>query len=217
MEFCCWLKSPEQRLLRLQSPVREWQSLPHCAQQNVEAGLSVWEWDFLPALLSSVCCIRVSAYADRFYSPLTPLRTGKGRRLYRHMEFRCCFLSPGTSVKCKRFSGVSVDSKCLQVTLADVLEAQLGSLGRPLSSCQCSIEKVLGNTTVTTFSLAFSPEYCSTQRSICFSRSFMTSSLDDFRGAVLFCIGPMACLIQSYMPFTLTASAEIWIPGHSWS
>ena len=43
MEFRRWWMGREQRLLWLQSPTQERQSLPHCAQQNVEAGLSVWD------------------------------------------------------------------------------------------------------------------------------------------------------------------------------
>ena len=58
------------------------------------------------------------------------------------------FLSPGTSVVRKRLLGVSVDTKCLQVTLADVFEGQLGSPSRPFSSWQFSVEIVLGDTTV---------------------------------------------------------------------
>ena len=44
-ELCHWWIGGEQHLLWLENPMRKWQSLPHCAQQNVEAGLSVWVWD----------------------------------------------------------------------------------------------------------------------------------------------------------------------------
>ena len=54
-------------------------------------------------------------------------------------------LSPGTPVACKRFPSVHVDGQCLQVTLSDVLETQLGSPSRLLSSCELSVEKVLGD------------------------------------------------------------------------
>ena len=79
--------------------------------------------DFLWALLFSASCIKVSSWEER------PFGTSC---LQAHLSHAV----------------VSVDSQCLQVTLADVHEAQLGSPIQPLSSCQSSKEKVLGDTVV---------------------------------------------------------------------
>ena len=57
-------------------------------------------------------------------------------------------LSPDPSVGCRCLPGVSVDSQHLEVMLADTPEVQLGSPSWPLSCCQFSIEKVLGDTAV---------------------------------------------------------------------
>ena len=56
-------------------------------------------------------------------------------------------LEEGAGKRCSE-CGVSVDSQLLEVTFADVLEAQLGSPGPPLSCRQFSVEKVLVDTAI---------------------------------------------------------------------
>ena len=73
-------------------------------------------------------------------------------------------LSPGTSVGCKRLPSVGVDSQRLELTRACVLEAQLGSLGWPLSCRQFSVERVLGDKAV-----LIAGDWASQRRSLCFS------------------------------------------------
>ena len=56
------------------------------------------------------------------------------QRVFMRRQTLLHLLSPGTSVTRKRLPGVSVDSPCLQVTLADVLEAQLARVSLSASS-----------------------------------------------------------------------------------
>ena len=77
-------------------------------------------------------------------------------------------LSPGTSVGCKRLPSVGVDSQRLELTRACVLEAQLGSLGWPLSCRQFSVERVLGDKAV-----LIAGDWASQRRSLCFSVVYM--------------------------------------------
>ena len=64
MEYRRWWRSGEQRLLWLQNPMGEGQSLSHCAQQNVEAGCRSGGETFC-GLFSSASCVRVSSFEDR--------------------------------------------------------------------------------------------------------------------------------------------------------
>ena len=84
-----------------------------------------------------VCRSRTENFCGLFF----PLPSASGRLRTPRDPFT-------PSVAHKRLPCVSVDSQCLQVTFSDVLEAQLTSPYQPLSSCQISMKKVLGDTAV---------------------------------------------------------------------
>ena len=97
-----------------------------------------------------------------------PLPAASGRLRTQRALDPCASPVPDTSVGCKRLPGVRIDSQRLELTLAYVLEAHLGSPGGPLSCRQFSVERVLGDTALLT-----AGDWASQRRSLCFSVMYM--------------------------------------------